>query len=369
MNATAVRTVLTPATLLRLLLPWIGVAAASLAAPLLAPPASLTTLVVALVAIVGVILIAAFGVVSQAEHLAHSLGEPYGTLILTLSVVIIEVVLIASVMLGPGEHASIARDSVTAVMMIIMGLVLGACLVVGGIRHPRARHNRVGTGLYVTLIAVFVAVSLILPAALGAEAFAPLQAVIVSVLVVAVYAWFLMRQTGPQASDFRDRTPAAAPARTTPKAPAAELVVRTVVLVATMLPIVLLGHSLATVLDDLLGQLDAPAALSGVVIAFIVFTPETITMIRAAAGGEPQRVANLGLGAFVSTLGLTIPSVLVIGLLTGQDVPLAESPAMIVVLIATIFATAVTYAGKRTTAVHGAVHLALFGAYLLVLLG
>jgi len=47
----------------------------------------------------GVILFSAFAVVRHAESLAHQLGEPLGTLVLTLAVTGIEVMLIAAVML------------------------------------------------------------------------------------------------------------------------------------------------------------------------------------------------------------------------------------------------------------------------------
>src|SRR5699024_12436323 len=76
-----------------------------------------------------------------------------------------------------------------------------------------------------------------------------------------------------------------------------------------------------------LERLGAPVALSGLLIAAIVFLPETITAIRAAYQGEIQRASNLSHGALVSTVGLTIPVVLLLGLLTGQRVVLAASPA------------------------------------------
>src|SRR5262245_24570890 len=50
------------------------------------------------------ILWSAFGVVRHAEHLAEKLGEPYGTLILTLSVTIIEVAfIITAIATGTGS--------------------------------------------------------------------------------------------------------------------------------------------------------------------------------------------------------------------------------------------------------------------------
>ena len=76
---------------------------------------------------------------------------------------------------------------------------------------------------------------------------------------------------------------------------------------------------------------------------------------------------NLCHGALVSTLGLTIPTVLVIGLLTGQQVVLAESAANLLLLGITLALTAVAAASPRVTAMHGAAHLMVFGLYALVL--
>ena len=147
----------------------------------------------------------------------------------------------------------------------------------------------------------------------------------------------------------------------------AELLSRTAVLVATVLPIVLLSHHMASLLDEGLARLGAPAALGGVLIAMIVFTPETITAVRAALGGEIQRVVNLCHGALVSTYALTIPTVLVISLLTGQQVVFAESGANLLLLGATFAVSAISVAAERVTAVHGAVHLLLFVLYALAL--
>jgi Ca2+:H+ antiporter len=90
--------------------------------------------------------------------------------------------------------------------------------------------------------------------------------------------------------------------------------------------------------------------------------------VRAALAGEIQRVINLCHGALVSTVGLTVPTVLVIGMLVGQDVVLAAAPPELLVLGATLVLTVTTFAARRVTAVHGAVHLAVFATYLLVLM-
>ena len=388
-RGTLVRTVLSRDALIRLGLGWLAVAAATLLAPLLAEPLPSAVLALVLAGIVAIIVVAAGGVVAQAEALARRLGDPYGTLVLTLSIVVIEVVLIAAVMLGPGEHATIARDSVMAVSMIILNLALGLCLLVGGLKHGALALNRVGTSSYLMLLVALSALAFALPIAIGRDgAYLPAQALVTGGLTVAVYAFFLWRQMTAQAGEFREvelglgtrpagsadgpaaSDPAAeerTPLRETFAVHRAELLLRSALLIATVLPIVLLSHHMAGLLDDGLARLGAPVAPGGVLIAMIVFTPETLTAVRAALAGEMQRVANLCHGALVSTLALTIPTVLVIGLLTGTPVVLAESPANLLLLGVTLAVTALSASAPRVTAVHGAVHLLLFAVYAMVL--
>lgn len=322
--------------------------------------------------ILGAIMVAAFGVVRHAEHLAERVGEPFGTLILTLTVVVIEVVLIASIMLGPDGSATIGRDSLFAVMMIIVNGVLGLAILLGALRFGPQRYNLEGTSIYIAMIAALSLVTLVLPSFLSSTAdgsLVPLQSFGIAVLSAALYAFFLFMQTGADRSLYLQ--PAEHPTDTSPqtasphheKGPAGELIARSGLLLLTVLPIILLAHDLGILVDRGLSLTGAPVALGGVIIAIIVFTPEAITAVRAALAHENQRALNLGLGAFVSTVGLTIPAILVIGLVTGRPVILGESPANMVLICITLVMTVITYFAPRTTAVHGAVHLMLFGVY------
>lgn len=379
MSAT-VRSILTPAAVLRLVLGWGAFIALMFAGPLLAPPVPAPLLVAALVFIVGVILVCAFGVVHEAEHLARRLGDPYGSLVLTLSIVLIEVILIAAVLLGPGEHTTIARDSVMAVSMIILNAVIGLALLIGGIKHGDLAHNRTGTSAYLAMLVVLSSLAFALPALIGSEGeYLPWQEIPIIVLTLGLYAFFLFRQMGKQADDFREVDPrvTASLAGKETAGPEAEhpnivqviaehrseVLLRMGLLIATVLPIVLLSHDMAALLDDGLGRLGAPVALAGIVIAIIVFLPESITSVRAAMQGEIQRVINLCHGALVSTVGLTIPVVLVIGLLTNQPIVLAESPANLLLLGVTLLLSVTTFAAKNVTATHGAAHLVVFAVY------
>src|SRR5699024_1627363 len=139
------RTVLTRAAITRLAVGWCAVLLGALAAPLLPPPVPAPLLIGALAMIIGVILWCAFGVVHEAEAPAQRVWDTYGSLLLSLSVVVIEVIVIASVMLGPGDHTAIARDAVMAVSMIIPKLVVGMCLVISSLRYGNLPVNRVCT--------------------------------------------------------------------------------------------------------------------------------------------------------------------------------------------------------------------------------
>lgn len=370
-----VRSLLTRQVVLRLLIGWAAVGAAALTAP--AEGAGLPSLVLGavLAALVVIIAYCAFGVVQQAEHLARRLGDPYGSLVLTLSIVVIEVILIMAVMLGPGESATIARDSVMAVSMVILNLVVGLSLLIGALRHGSLRVNSAGSSTYMAMLIVLIAFGLIMPGAIGDDgAYTGPQQAVVVVITITVYGFFLLRQTTAEAGDYREPSPQAAEAPHDVDSSSGgvlnvlrehrtEVLTRAVVLVVTVLPIVLLSHDMAALLDEGLARMQAPIALAGLLIAMIVFLPEGITALRAGLNGEAQRVINLCHGALVSTVGLTIPAVLIIGAVTGQTVILAESLPHIILLAVSILLGMNTLLARRISAGHGAVHLAVFAAY------
>lgn len=360
--------ILTPVSLFQLLLGWAAYGALAIFRDQLPEPLPIWALGMLLAGIILVIIICAFGVVAQAEHLARRLGDPYGTLVLTLSIVIIEVILIAAVMLGPGEQATIARDSVMAVSMIIMNLAAGLALVVAGAKHAKVRANPSGVSAYFAMIVGLLAVAFWLPKFIGDNGtFLPVQAIIIAVVTLGLYVWFLWRQMGPKYADFQElglalvqRHQETSGITDVLKRHRKEISARSVLLVLTVLPVVLLSQDMATFLDQLLVRVGAPVALSGLLIAMIVFLPETITTIRAGLAGEIQRVSNLTHGALVSTVGLTIPAVLLIGLLTDQTVVLQESGFNLIILAVTVIVSLVSFWGRRVTIWHGIAHLVLF---------
>ena len=346
----------------------------------LSAPLAPAVAIVSFIVLFATILMAAFGVVREADHLADQLGEPYGTLILTLSIVSIEVVLIAAVMLGPGDFPTIGRDSIFSVMMIIMNLVTGLCLLLGGLRYGEQEYNAQGAIAYLSMTVLLTGTALVLPNALstGNGTFRPGQAIAFSTFTILIYGAFLAMQMSAYKRLFIQPTSGAlsvplqtagdlAKAKTsTPTAGPRDrrgILVRSVILIASILPIVLLAHHLATVIDYGIERAGAPVALSGVLIAIIVFTPESITAIKAARRNEMQRAINLCLGAFVSTVGLTVPAVLLVGLVTGKTVMMGISAVETVLLLLTIALSTLTFLGHRTSPIQALMHLMLFGVF------
>ena len=365
---------LPPRTLITLAIAWGVVVVFMLGGPTwLHAPIDAVVAVICFVVIFATILVAAFGVVHEADYLAHRLGEPYGTLILTLSIVSIEVILIAAVLLGPGENPTIGRDSIFAVMMIILNLVMGICLLLGGRRFGEQEYNSQGALAYISMTLLLGGIGLILPNTLssGDGTFLPAQAVAFALLTIVLYAAFLLMQTRAYRRYFIQpdlgslTIPLDNGGTPTERAPVDRrgVVIHSVLLVALMLPIVLLAHDLALVIDFGIAAVGAPLALGGVLIAIIFFTPESITAIKAALDNQLQRSINLCLGAFVSTVGLTVPAVLIVGLLTGKRVVMGVTPSETVLLLLTVGLTTLTFIGQRASALQGTLHLTLFAVF------
>ncbi len=324
----------------------------------------------------GVIIWSAFGVVHEAEELAELLGEPLGTLVLTLSIVIIEVVLISAVMLS-SDAPTLGRDTMFAVLMIVLNGVVGLGLLIGGLRHGQQGYNLQGAASYLIVIIPLTVIPLILPnftTSTSNGSLTVVQSVFFSIFTIALYVIFLVLQTGRHRSFFvypkgDEVLPAVAPEAEAPHAkPAAGAIGRhTLLLILNILPIVLLSKSLASLLDHGIESFGAPTALGGLLIAAIVFTPEAITALRAVSSNELQRAVNLCLGAATSTVGLTVPAVLAISLFTGQTAILGLSSTEMTLLAVTLILSTLTFSGLRTTVLEGAVHLMIFFVYLVLI--
>jgi Ca2+:H+ antiporter len=319
----------------------------------------------------GTMMWCAFAVVRHAEAVAERLGEPYGTLVLTLSVIAIEVSLLASIMLHGANNPTLARDAMFATLMIVLNGMVGAALLMGALRYWEQEYNLAGAQAFLMVIAALAVFALIIPnytKTAPDPSLAPYQALLFAVVTVLFYAIFLIIQTmrhraffaEPVGNGSREMLGEEPPPRA---ARSGSLGFHVAMLLLTLVPVMLLSESLAIIVDFGLEGLNLPDSLGGVLVASLVLSPEGLTAFHAALRNHLQRAVNVCLGSALATIGLTIPAVLVIGLVTGRNVHLGLDEVQTVLLILTLFVSALTFGGVRTNVLQGTVHLLLFIVY------
>jgi Ca2+:H+ antiporter len=319
----------------------------------------------------------AFAVVRHGECLAEMLGEPSGTLILTLAVIVIEVSVIGSVMLLGENEPTLARDTMFAVLMIILNGMVGLALLLGGLRYREQHYNLQGAKAFLAVIVPLAVLILVLPdyttSARPAE-FTPAQAVFFSAMTVVLYGVFLVIQTVRHRNQFiqpgapveagRDPLAPDETAREHGRHEIRSVPYHAGLLLATMLPVVLLSKKLAAFVDYGIETARAPTELGGLIVAALVLAPEGLGAWRAALDNRLQRCVNILLGAALAAISLTIPAILMLGLIIDRRVAVGLDQVEMILLLLTLAVSTLTFTGGRTNILQGAVHLVLFLAYI-----
>jgi len=306
--------------------------------------------------------------VHHAEVVAHRVGEPFGTLVLAVAVTVIEVALIVSLMLAGGpETTALARDTVFAAVMIILTGMVGLCLLVGGASHREQSFGLHGVSASLATLAAIVVLTLILPNYTTTDpgpAFAPSQLVFIAVVSLILYGTFVFAQIIRHRDYFlpvdaagNEEVHAAAP-------PAKVAALSGFLLVACLVVVVLLAKALAPSIEAGVAAIGAPTALVGVIIAAVVLFPEGLAAVRAARANRLQTSLNLALGSALASIGLTIPTVAVVSLVTGVTLTLGIDIKSTVLLLLSLFVTAISLGTGRTTVLQGTVLLVVFLTYL-----
>lgn len=304
-------------------------------------------------------------VVHHAEDLAHRLGEPYGTVILTLSVTLIEVVAISAMMTHGPQNPGVARDTIYAVVMILLNFTAGACLLAGGWRHMELQFNLQGANTYLGVILPLTIFSLILPDfthTTEGPTLSVAQEIFIGFVCVGLYVSFLAVQTMRHNAYFAVTDLLEGPDHGTVPAWRS-----TLLLISYMAPLMFLAEEMGGPIEKMLDHWHWPLALGGTIIAFLVVTPEALGAVRAAMSNQLQRSVNIFMGSVLSSIGLTIPAMLLLGWATGLRLNLGLPASAAVTLVLTLAVSMLTFASGRTNVLQGVVHVVLFCAYLLLL--
>jgi Ca2+:H+ antiporter len=308
-----------------------------------------------------------FAAVHHAEAIAERIGEPYGTLLLTLAVTIIEVALIATIMLGDKAAPALARDTVFAVVMIVCNGLVGSCILVGGLRYREQDFRVSGANVYLSVLAVLATITLILPnytLTTPGPFYSAAQLGFVSAVTIALYGLFLYTQT-IRHRDYFVREPAGADDQAMP-ASNRTLMLSVGLLLVSLLAVVLLAKKFSLVVDAVAALIGAPPAFAGILVALLILLPESLAAIAAARSNDLQKSINLALGSSLATIGLTIPAVAVAANTLDKTLVLGLDHRDIVLLVLTFILSMLTFGTGRTNILFGLVHLVVFAVFVLM---
>lgn len=312
-------------------------------------------------------------VVRHADHLADSLREPYGTLVLTLAATIIEVSLLLRVMFHGLENPTLLRDTVFAVLMISMNFTVGLALVAGGWRHVEQSYNLRGAISFVQLIAPLSLLMLVMPdytTSSSNASLVPAQEAYLGILTVVVYLLFLWVQTGRHRSyfDHTDVTTALEQNHAPQPMSLAEMLLTIGGLAIALLPMVLLSEFLGEAISFGIEELQLPTAIGGLLIASLGLIPEITSTLKAALANQVQRSVNICLGSSLATIGMTVPSVMLMAAYMNMDLELGLSGTNKTLLTATLLVTILTFVSGAANMLQGIVHILLFLGYVIFIL-
>ena len=311
-----------------------------------------------------------FASVHHAEVLALKVGEPFGSILLAAAVTIIEVALIVSIMLSGAKGGDVvARDTVFSAIMIVLNAVVGLCLVMGGRRHHEQTFRLDAASTSLAVLGTLAVLVLVLPnfaLAGGPGQYSSVQLIGVGIVALLLYAVFLFVQTVRHRDYFleADTDRDADLDRIEPPSAAVTLA-SAVLLPVSLVAVILLAKVLSHPLDDAIMAAGLPQSFVGVVIAAIVLLPEGIASVRSAIVNRLQNSINLVLGSALASIGMTIPVVTVVSIVTHQPLTLGLSAKDLVLLLLTLFVGTLTLGTGRTTILQGAVHIGIFLVFLL----
>lgn len=307
--------------------------------------------------------------VHHAEIIAHRIGEGLGTLVLAISVTVIEVGLILSLMAKNGPDASfLARDTVFAAVMIVTNGIVALCLILGGLRFKEQEFQVQGSkSLLVVLIALSFLV-FVLPnytTSTSDATYTGFQMGFIGAILFLLYLLFLFFQTKTHKSYFEavSEDNALDSSCHSEEVTAADAWFSFFSLCVSLLVVIGLAKVLSPVIEKAVLSLGAPKAVVGLLIALIVLLPESWAAISSARANRLQTSLNLALGSGIASIALTIPVVIIYALFTGAPLTLGLDPKNLSFMLMTFTVGILTLGTGKSTLLQGAVHAVILLAY------
>lgn len=312
--------------------------------------------------IIGAIMLGSASVVHHAEHLALKFGEPLGTIILTLSAVTIEVILI-SVMMQSGNSPTLARDTIYSAIMLDIAGILGLSALVGGWKFGIQSYNINSTTTYIGLMISALILGMVVPIFIQSHN-QNLYAMFTIAAMIAMYLVFLKLQTGLHRAFFEFKEDIGS--LDSQDKHLLGWKKSTLVLFLAIVLIALAAEMLSTFMTPISQKMGLPVSFIGLMVAVISASPELVTALRASLKNNLQTSVNIAFGASLATVLLTVPIIEFVSLVTGVEFKMGLDPIQSSMLLGLILVSMVTTGDGETNTLEGMVHLALFGAFVML---
>jgi len=308
-----------------------------------------------------VIIYLAISVAHHAEMLAEKFGEPYGTLILTISAVLVEIVIIV-IMMMHAQSPTLARDTIYSAIMLDINGLLGVAAIIGGLKYGEQPYNVDSSNSYLSMLMVAIGIAMVVPHFIDAahhDNFMMFN-VVMFILLYIVFTRIQLK-SHKYFFEYKGGKEEACDAEGHCEAPSlingwyhASILVISIVLVGV------LAELLSLFMGNTLSTFGLPLPLGAVGVAVISAAPELITAVRAAIDNRMQTVINIALGASLATILLTIPAVIVVSYLLELDLNLSVTPVQGAMLGLTLLVSIVNFNDGETNVLEGFLHMILF---------
>ena len=327
----------------------------------------------AALALLGMLLaLTVYVAVHHAEVVALRVGEPFGSLILALSVTVIEVgMIVVLIISAPEQNQNLARDTVFAAVMITTNGIVGISLLIKTLRQRVATFNVLGIAGALATTAALSTLSLVLPTVTVSSpgpTFTNTQLAFAAVVSLFLYLTFVAVQTVRHRDYFLppprpDHLPATEDEHVDPPT-WAQARNSLVGLLASLVAVVGLAKITSPLVQDFVDARNLPQMVVAITIALIVLLPESISAFKAARYGRTQTSLNLAYGSALASIGLTIPAIAIISIVFGYQVNLGLNVSEIVLMTLTFFVSAFTVVLGRASLLQASIHLSIFGAFI-----
>ncbi len=308
-----------------------------------------------------VIIYSAMSVAHHAEMLAEKFGEPYGTLILTISAVIVEIVIIVIMMLH-AESPVLARDTIYSAIMLDINGLLGIAAIIGGLKYGEQPYNVDSSNSYLSMLLVAIGIAMVVPHFIDAahhDNFMMFN-VVMFILLYIVFTRIQLK-SHKYFFEYKGGKEEVCDVEGHCKAPSSiNAWYHASILILSIILVGVLAELLSLFMSNTLSTFGLPLAMGAVGVAVISAAPELITAVRAAIDNRMQTVINIALGASLATILLTIPAVIVVSRVMGLDLNLSVTPVQGVMLGLTLLVSIVNFNDGETNVLEGFLHVILF---------